>query len=445
MKNRKLLALLLLLVALPLSADRKKKHATFEPDVAPTSLSVENVVTVVEEEEPQEEPQTFVPQWGRYNVNTVALADPNSWKGRVQHKLDSLSNGTMFEASQLGLYVYDITSNEDIFAVNYRQHLRPASCQKLITAITAIDCLGGDYRLCTDLLVTGDVSDGVLEGDVFVVGRMDPLLAQGDVYAMARELKAQGINEIAGTVYIDISFKDDNEYGWGWCWDDRWGPLRVLTIDGKDTFASEFLSDLSSVGITVHNPSVEEAVCPNAARLVYQCGHNIDQVLLKMMKDSNNIFAESLFYHIASHGAGRGAGRKQAEANINRLIERLGREPSEYQIADGSGLSLYNYVTPQLLVNMLTYAWRNEKVRTHLYPSLPVAGNDGTLTRRMKGTVAQYNVHAKTGTVDGISSLSGYLTSGEGHVVAFSIINQGVFPGSLGRDFQDKVCQALCQ
>ncbi len=449
MRNCRLLVLLLLLVALPLNADRKKKRITHTPDVQPTALTVEDVVTIVEEEEepqPDETQAVLVPQWGRYNKNNVALADPSSWKGRAQHKLDSLSNTSMFEASQLGLYVYDITTGEDIFAVNHRQHMRPASCEKLITAITALDCLGGNYQLRTDLRITGNIrEDGVLDGNVFVVGRMDPMLAQGDVYAMARELKAQGVKEIKGTINMDTSFKDDNDYGWGWCWDDKWGPLRVLTVDGKDKFASEFLSDLASVGIKVHNASVAVANCPTAARLVYQCSHSIDQVLLTMMKDSNNIFAESLFYHIAAHGGGRGAGRKQAVAVINALIERLGREPSAYQIADGSGLSLYNYVTPQLFVNMLTYAWRNEKVRTHLYPTLPIAGNDGTLHARMTGSVAQDNVRAKTGTVDGISSLSGYLTSGEGHIIAFSIINQGVFPGSLGRDFQDKVCQTLCQ
>jgi len=119
-------------------------------------------------------------------------------------------------------------------------------------------------------------------------------------------------------------------------------------------------------------------------------------------------------------------------------------DPSNYQIADGSGLSLYNYVSPELLVRLLCYAWQNEQIRQCLLPSLPIAGVDGTLEKRMRRTPAEGRVMAKTGTVDGISSLSGYAYSPEGHVLVFSIINQGVQKASQGRNWQDKVCAALC-
>ena len=81
----------------------------------------------------------------------------------------------------------------------------------------------------------------------------------------------------------------------------------------------------------------------------------------------------------------------------------------------------------------------------HLYPSLPIAGRDGSLRNRMRTGMAAGNVHAKTGTVTGISSLAGYCTAGNGHVLCFSIINQGVTRARIGRNFQDRVCQVLCQ
>ena len=137
-------------------------------------------------------------------------------------------------------------------------------------------------------------------------------------------------------------------------------------------------------------------------------------------------------------------GRKESSSYVDVLIRHIGLSPALYQIADGSGLSLYNYVTPELLVRMLAYAWGNEQIRESLYQSLPIAGVDGTLEKRMRRTAAQNNVHAKTGTVDGISSLTGYATSPEGHVLVFSIINQGVQKTSQGRDWQDKVCEVLC-
>ncbi|MCD8266188.1 MAG: D-alanyl-D-alanine carboxypeptidase/D-alanyl-D-alanine-endopeptidase [Prevotellaceae bacterium] len=450
MKNH-ILLLALLLVSLSSNADDRRKKVVLLPDSAPPSLSGEVVPQPIVHEEADEdtypEPQETAPQWGRYNLNSVPLAPEYTWKGSVQRQLDSLCNTPLFATSQLGLYAFDITAGEDLFAVNYRHRMRPASCEKLVTAITALSCLGGSYRLLTDLRITGEVRGGVLEGDVYVVGRMDPLLAQGDVYGMARELREQGIDSIAGTVNMDISFKDADDYGWGWCWDDKWGPLHVLTIDGRDTFAQEFLSDLHSVGIRLADEQTYTTPCPSSAKLLRQSQHNIDQILLRMLKQSDNIFAESLFYHIAANGgSGRGVGHKQAAARIKSFIsQRLEMDASAYEIADGSGLSLYNYVSPQLLVEFLVYAWQNEQIRQHLYGALPVAASDGTLAKRMANTEAQHNVHAKTGTVEGISSLSGYATNPDGHVIAFSIINQGIASTRAAKDFQDRVCQVMCR
>jgi D-alanyl-D-alanine carboxypeptidase/D-alanyl-D-alanine-endopeptidase (penicillin-binding protein 4) len=98
-----------------------------------------------------------------------------------------------------------------------------------------------------------------------------------------------------------------------------------------------------------------------------------------------------------------------------------------------------------MLVAMLGYAWRTQSIKEHLLPALPIAGVDGTLQKRMVGTEAAGNVRAKTGTVTGISSLAGYLTTASNHVLAFAIINQGVGSSSIGRAFQDKVCQELCK
>jgi D-alanyl-D-alanine carboxypeptidase/D-alanyl-D-alanine-endopeptidase (penicillin-binding protein 4) len=127
-----------------------------------------------------------------------------------------------------------------------------------------------------------------------------------------------------------------------------------------------------------------------------------------------------------------------------KLINRLGLDANKYRIADGSGLSLYNYVTVELLVTLLRHAWRTPSVSKALMPALPVAGVDGTLKSRMQKTLAQGNVRAKTGTLTGISSLAGYCTAPNGHELAFAIINQGILDKTSGKAFQDRVCQVLC-
>ena len=76
---------------------------------------------------------------------------------------------------------------------------------------------------------------------------------------------------------------------------------------------------------------------------------------------------------------------------------------------------------------------------------MPIAGKDGTLSKRMQRGYAYGNVHAKTGTVTGVSALAGYCTAANGHILCFSIINMGIRNASTGRRFQDKICQALCR
>ena len=113
-------------------------------------------------------------------------------------------------------------------------------------------------------------------------------------------------------------------------------------------------------------------------------------------------------------------------------------------MADGSGLSLYNYVSPELEVAFLRYAYRNNEIFIHLLPSLPIAGVDGTLENRMKTGFAHENVKAKTGTVTGVSALAGYCTAANGHYLCFSIINMGIRKAATGRGFQNRVCEAMC-
>ena len=123
----------------------------------------------------------------------------------------------------------------------------------------------------------------------------------------------------------------------------------------------------------------------------------------------------------------------------------MGLSPSDYNIADGSGLSLYNYVSAELEVQLLRFAYSQPDIYNTLLPALPVAGMDGTLRKRMRGTPAQVNVHAKTGTVFGVSSLAGYLTASNGHRLCFSIIVNGGMRQRPMRNLQNKVCVALSQ
>lgn len=428
--NRQILFLLLIAASI-LSGqadDRRRKHRQPVPDVPPIAVAQTDTI------------------WPKDEDSLLAEDDSLPWEERIRQQLTRLCYSPLSKTSQIGLVVRDLTTGQEILSHNPRQRMRPASCQKLVTAIAALHFLGPDYPVRTELRINGEIrTDSTLQGDVFILGRMDPLLAQGDVYRMARTLRQAGIKNINGRVVLDLSARDSVPMGWGWCWDDKWGPLSALTVNTKDRFAQELFSDLDQEGIVLGPQGFVQGRCPSNSRLLMTVEHTIAQILVRTMKNSDNIHAESVFQQLAIMSGRPWAGRKQAVTQIKQLLSQLNVPDEDYQIADGSGLSLYNYLTPQMLVSLLDYAWSQPRIRQALLPTLPIAGSDGTLEKRMRGTSAANRVMAKTGSVEGISSLAGYVLAPNGHTLAFSIINQGVRTTAQGRNFQDRVCEILSE
>ena len=374
-----------------------------------------------------------------FGLSAVAMAQDS-----LRFRLDSLLEDPLFETSQVGLMVYDLTADSTLYTYNHRQMLRPASCMKLVTSITALDQLGPNYEYQTRLFYTGEIIGRTLVGNIYCVGGFDPMITQEDVITLASSIRQLGIDSIRGQIVADRSFKESLEYGEGWCWDDDNPYLFALTIGRKDNFTTTLAEEIARLGINLEKVELMQGRKPAQAKMIDVCCHSIKQVLQRMMKDSDNFYAESMFYQTAASTGHHPATAVDARNITKKLINRLGLDANRYRIADGSGLSLYNYVTVELLVKLLRHAWRTPSIAKALMPALPVAGVDGTLKSRMQNTRAQGNVRAKTGTLTGISSLAGYCTAPNGHELAFAIINQGILDKTTGKAFQDRVCQVLC-
>lgn len=175
------------------------------------------------------------------------------------------------------------------------------------------------------------------------------------------------------------------------------------------------------------------------------CETSVAAVVKEIMKESDNLNAEALLCRLGAQITGEK--HLSAEAGlsaIRALIRKLGYRPDDYNLADGCGLSNYNFISPELLVAFLRYAYSRTDVFQKLYKALPIGGIDGTLQYRMRpGTPSFRNVHAKTGSFTGINCLAGYLHAGSGHQLAFAIMNQNVLSGREARRFQDAVCDVL--
>ena len=366
------------------------------------------------------------------------------WPQNLQMRLDTLLDNELFERSQLGLLVYDLTADSVLYHRGEKQTLRPASTMKLLTAITALDRLGASYQFRTSLRYSGEVVDSVLTGDLYCVGGMDPMFETIDMNAFVESVLRLGVKTIRGNLVAVTSFKDDLLLGEGWCWDDDNPQLSPLLVSRKDEFMSKFVEMLRAAGVVVDAPITTGAL-PKESLTICTRSHSLREILLPMMKDSDNLYAESVFYQAASTVSSRPATAAHGRQAVKETLGRAGVKDIQYRIADGSGLSLYNYVTPELMVKLLIYAYRHRNIYIELFPTLPVAGQDGTLKKRMVKSPANGRVRAKTGTVTGVTTLAGYCASLNGHMLVFSIMNQGTLKIAEGRNFQDQVCEIMTQ
>lgn len=400
-------------------------------EVAPGSIAVSTMPSVAEL--PASEADGAIADAG--DAETALATSPFSLQ--LRERLNLLLGDSLLQYSQLGLCIYDLTADSMVFTSGHRQYLRPASCQKLITAVAALTTLGVDYKLSTTLSL--QMPDTI----VSIRAGFDPLFSSADLRAFAGALRQAGITRLRRPVVIDRSIKDTLQAGWGWCWDDENPPLSPLLYEGGEGFFDAFCRCLKAEGIDADSLTFAYGSAPRHSTPLLVRSHSLQEVLLPMQKRSDNLMAETLFYHLAAHSGKPYASRREGAKAVGKFIARVCPSEKRYQVADGSGLSLYNYTTPMILVATLRAAWRDESVFAALRPALPVMGVDGTLEKRCLHTAAQSHVWAKTGTVDGVSTLSGYALAPDNHYLAFAIMNQGLLRTREGRNFQDKVCIAL--
>jgi len=395
-----------------------------------------------------------------------------------------------------GFCAYDLTAGRTIYEYNAHKAMRPASTQKMLTAVAALDILGRNHPYTTQAFASGPVEEilqkspissgnfgisdapnaadsdpnsgangvatervrRVLRGNIIVKGDFDPAFTYADVRAIAQQVQNLAIDSIDGWIIGDVSMTDTLSLGYGWCWDDvpsehipYLSPLlynqgkagRKSSPHPEMRFVQTLRREVEALGIGVRGVRVSTVPATSGATLFCTSQRTIEEILPRMMKNSDNLYAESMFYQLAHSAKASGAGRTEGAKMVEQVIGKAGGNTTDLKVADGSGVSLYNYVTAATQVAMLRYAYARPNIFQPLYESMPIAGVDGTLGGRMKSGKAYSNVHAKTGSVTGVSSLTGYVTGQSGHVIAFSILCNGSLKMSSARSYQDRICEVL--
>ncbi|WP_051621704.1 D-alanyl-D-alanine carboxypeptidase/D-alanyl-D-alanine-endopeptidase [Ruminobacter sp. RM87] len=409
-------------------------------------------------------------------------------------------------------YSYDDLAS--VYGQNMDDYYRPASTQKVITALAALLYLGPNYQIKTRLLVNNNaissngslfVNNGVLNGDIELEFRGDPQLKRTDIKNLLDTLRKAGVRKINGTLYLNYGYFAGHDYAEGWSWDDLskcfTAPPASIIIDGNCTSiqlhaktiggpvtavvpantpitvdttelevvtASEFYGGCSldmqrdshnvyrlsgcipvqkkePLGISVAIQDPNEWGQKIVSGLIRDLGITVSggvkltrktkgvqiqyasylsqpmHVMLKRcLLKSVNIIADSVAKTIGTVYYNRPANYYMSSIAIRNILKKHDIYLGNATVIDGSGLSPHNLITPRQMLNVLEFIkLHNDEI--HMIELLPVAGVSGTLGGRgslMKAPLLK-NVTAKTGTLDGVSNLAGFLKDNKGRTVPF--------------------------
>ena len=208
---------------------------------------------------------------------------------------------------------------------------------------------------------------------------------------------------------------------------------RLRVADPGLAAARAFVDALSRRGITLGAPGIQRGKCPDKPEvLAWWRSAPLSRLLHIMNKKSDNFMAEQLLKTMgaqASGGPGSSAGGLKVVA---RYLRKAGLKPGSYMLKNGSGLYEASSLSPEQVVQVLRFALRDFKTGPDLAASLAIAGVDGTLRRRLRGTASERWVRAKTGTLTGVVSLAGLAGSSARRPLVFAAIINDLPEGKVG-------------
>lgn len=461
-----------------------------------------------------------------------------------QGAVDQLVNHRDLKGADISVSVIDVRGNQLLGAHREKDLLIPASSLKVLTTSSSLLLFGSNYRFRTRLKYSGYIDvDGVLHGDIYIVGGGDPCLASDQISAAMdldpllefffRSVKKAGIKRITGNIIGDSRFlqgdptppdwhKSDvgNYYGAG-----AWGlnvhenyfylPFQQTTTIGATPTMKE--TDPQIPGLTLDNQVKSAGAQTDDNAYIYGGAYEFDRyvtgtipsgsgtftikgsipnpplLLAQLLKDrlenrkiqvdgegtfitkphegvtisqlgnlftlssppleliiqranleSVNVICEVLLKDIGKEELGKGT-RSSGVAALQRLWKTRGVNLGNITMVDGSGLSRSNRISSYQLAQVIRKTVLDPRAGEAFIKSLPVAGQSGTLEKRMNGTVAEGRVKAKTGSMRGVQSISGLVEQADGSYIAFSVLVNDYSSSAKTRAAIDRFLVNLCQ
>jgi len=385
-------------------------------------------------------------------------------RGILERELDSVGGGS-------GAYVFDVDARSGgfLYGDSARTSRLLASNTKLFTTAAFLDRFGAAGRLETRVFARGKRTGGrerTLKGSLALVGDGDPALATSSfaqrnnlpltrLDPLARAVKDAGIRTVRGDIRADPTIFDSARSvpQPGISGGPFLSPLSGLSFDSgfedgryaqspAKNAGRELVSELRDVGVRVTG-KVRVGGLPGSLLETDPVGAVRSPATRALIDQTNtpsdNFFAEMLLKRLGGGQTKQGTTARGA-ARAETFARRAG---SGVEMVNGSGLSRTNRASPREVAKLLIHMRRSDGLRSAFFDSLAVAGRNGTLANRMRGTAAQGRCSAKTGTIDGVSALSGYCRAGAG-TVAFSILMNSVNVDAARRA-QDAMTAAIAR
>ncbi|MGN6216780.1 MAG: D-alanyl-D-alanine carboxypeptidase/D-alanyl-D-alanine endopeptidase [Solirubrobacterales bacterium] len=370
--------------------------------------------------------------------------------------------------SASGLLVVEAENGKVVCASAPGRQRPLASNMKLFTTSTALSRLGPDTRIPTKVFRDGRVdTNGVLHGSLYLQGGGDPVLGTPNFYdsylgglgtnlfALTPQIRAAGIKSVTGRLYADDTIFDRlrGVAASGYATSPEIGPLSGLDFNSGfrgTTSSSGFSSDpaklaasklarsLSNHGVKLPLQVALRPTPPNAERVAVIRSPKLTRIVNTTDVWSDNFLAEMLIKLIGARLGG--AGTTAAGAAVVEAFARS--HDSGVHAVDGSGLTRSNRASPRQIVNLLQ-AMREDPVGEDFIGDLALAGHEGTVADRMHGTAAYGRCRTKTGTLTGVSNLSGYCFNKSGQVMIFSVLMSSVGNLTLAHLDQDRIAGAV--
>ncbi|MFZ5555928.1 MAG: D-alanyl-D-alanine carboxypeptidase/D-alanyl-D-alanine endopeptidase [Pseudomonadota bacterium] len=421
------------------------------------------------------------------------------------------------------LYVRDVTQPAPLLAHNADAVVNPASLMKLVTTLAALETLGPAYTWKTEVYATGEVSGGVLAGDLVIKGYGDPKLTIERFWLLLRDIQARGIRTVRGDVVLDrshflvppadpgafdgepyrpynalpdalllnfnavrVSFVPEPSHSKvrvfaephpgaifienrlslaaGPCRDleprylaqvdTDWSRARIAfsgaypadcgektenfsVLASPSFFADAFRQLWAELGGTIEGQVRDGVLPPDARRIAEADSPPLADVIRDINKFSNNVMARQLLLTLGAYGFGPPGTADSGARAVRVWLAQNGLDFPELVLENGSGLSRAERISARHLGELLVRAYRGPTMPEYM-ASLPVAGIDGTLKRRMRGAASNGQAHLKTGYLEGVRAIAGYVLDRNGRRVAVVLVinhpnarQAGAVPGAV--------------